>query len=150
MSFDDLQKVYNHTLDMLYRKTNYKFGKLEVRKNIQKLYTSCNAELFRRYLQHETPLDLFNTNKDIIDFINSFKESNHVTNQDSVTCMFSNIPKEYETLLIGDLVNACLDLCEPINRKLISDEFIMSLGIWLTEDEKKDLTEFDENNNLRP
>lgn len=150
MAIDELQKAYNHTLDMLYRKTNYKFGKLEVRKNIQKLHTSCNAELFRRYLLHETPIDIFNTNKDIIDFINAFKESNHVTNQDYVTTMFSNLPKEFETLLIGDLVNACLDLCEPINRKLISDEFIMSLGIWLTEDEKKDLTEFDENNNLRP
>ena len=150
MTIDELQKAYNHTLDMLYRKTNYKFGKLEVRKNIQKLHVSCNAELFRRYLLHETPIDIFNTNKDIIDFINAFKESNHVTNQDYVTAMFSNIPKEFETLLIGDLVNACLDLCEPINRKLISDEFIMSLGIWLTEDEKKDLTEFDDNNNLRP
>lgn len=150
MSNEELQKAYTHTLDMLYRKTGYKFGKLEVRKNIEKLYTSCNSELFRRYLQHDLTIDLFKTNKDIIDFINKFKESNHITNQDKVTDMFSNVPKEFETLSVGDLINACLDLCEPINRKLISDEFIMSLGIWLTEDEKKDLTEFDENNNLRP
>lgn len=150
LPLDELQRAYNHTLDMLYRKSGYKFGKLEVRKNIQKLYVSCNSELFRRYLLHDLAIDIFNTNKDVIDFINSFKETNHVTNQDLVTTMFSNVPKEFENLLIGDLVNACLDLCEPINRKLISDEFITSLGIWLTEDEKKDLTEFDENNNLRP
>jgi len=150
MPLEDLQKAYNHTQDMLYRKSNYKFGKLEVKKNIQKLYTSCNSELFRRYLQHDLTIDLFKTNKDIIDFINKFKEDNHVTSQDNVTAMFTNVPKEFESLTIGDLINACLDLCEPINRKLISDEFIMSLGIWLTEDEKKDLTEFDENNNLRP
>ena len=57
MSFDELQKAYNHTLDMLYRKTNYKFGKLEVRKNIQKLHRSCNAELLHRYLQHDLAIE---------------------------------------------------------------------------------------------
>lgn len=150
MSEEDLQKAYNHTLDMLYRKTNYKFGKLEVRKNIQKIHRSCNAELLHRYIQHDLTIDIFKTNKDILDFINKFKEVNGVTNDDSITLMFSNLPKEFETLTIGDLLLACLDACEPINRKLISDEFIMSLGIWLTEDEKRDLTEYDENGKLRP
>lgn len=150
MPVDELQKAYNHALDMLYRKTNYKFGKLEVRKNIQKLHESCNAELLHRYIQHELAIEMFKTNKDILDFINKFKEANGATNEDSITVMFSNLPKEFETLTIGDLLKACLDACEPINRKLISNDFIISLGIWLTEDEKKDLTEFDENGKLRP
>ena len=150
MPIDELQKAYNHALDMLYRKTNYKFGKLEVRKNIQKLHESCNAELLHRYIQHELAIEMFKTNKDILDFINKFKEANGATNEDSITVMFSNLPKEFETLTIGDLLKACLDACEPINRKLISNDFIISLGIWLTEDEKKDLTEFDENGKLRP
>lgn len=150
MGVDELQKAYDHTMDMLYRKTNYKFGKLEVRKNIQKIYKSCNSELLRRYLLHDLQPQLFKTNKDILDFINSFKEVHHVTNEDSITEMFSNLPNEFETLTIDDLLCACLDMCEPINRKLISDEFIMSLGIWLTEDEKKDLTEFTPEGKLRP
>lgn len=150
MDFPTLQKAYNHALDMLYRKTGYKFGKLEVRKNIHKLHRSCNAELLRRYIQYDLAIEMFKTNKDILDYINKFKEINHVTNVDSITTMFSNLPKEYETLTIGDLLAACLDMLEPINRKLISDKFITSLGIWLTEDEKKDLTEFTEDGQLRP
>ena len=150
MSVDELQKAYNHTLDMLYRRTNYKFGKLEVRKNIQKIHESCNAELLHRYIQHDLAIEMFKTNKDVLDFINKFKEANGATNEDSITTMFSNLPKEFETLTIGDLLRACLDACEPINRKLISNEFIISLGIWLTEDEKKDLTEFDADGKLRP
>ena len=150
MSEEELQKAYNHALDMLYRKSNYKFGKLEVRKNIEKLHRSCNSELLHRYIQHDLTLDIFKTNKDILDFINKFKEVNGATNDDSITLMFSNLPKEFETLTIGDLLLACLDACEPINKKLISDEFIMSLGIWLTEDEKRDLTEYDKAGKLRP
>lgn len=150
MTNDELQHSYNHTLDMLYRKSNFKYGKLEVRKNIQKIHESCNSELLRRYLQYELAVDMFKTNKDLLDFIMKFKEANNVTNEDNITVMFSNLPKEFETLTIGDLIKACLDTCEPINRKLISNEFITSLGIWLTEDEKKDLTEYDENGKLRP
>lgn len=150
MSIEDLQKAYNHCLDMLYRKSNYKFGKLEVRKNIQKIHQSCNAELLHRYIQHDLAIDMFKTNKDILDYINRFKETNGALNEDSITMMFSNLPKEFETLTIGDLLKACLDACEPINRKLISNEFIMSLGIWLTDEDKKDLTEYDSNGKLRP
>lgn len=150
MSVDELQHVYNHALDMLYRNTNYKFGKYEIRKNIKKIFTSCNAELLHRYIQHELNTELFRTNKDILDFINQFKETNKITNEDLITVMFSNLPTEFETLTIGDLVKACLDALEPVNRRLISDEFIMSLGVWFTDQDKKDLTEYDARGKLRP
>lgn len=146
----ELQGAYNHTLDMLYRKSNYKFGKYEVRKNIRKIYNSCNAELLHRYIQHELNTDIFKTNRDILDYINKYKEINGLTNDDLITTMFEGLPKEFETLTIADLVKACLDSLEPINRRLISNDFIMSLGIWLTEEDKKDLTEYDSNGKLRP
>lgn len=150
MDAEQLQHVYNHTLDMLYRKSQPKYGKIEVRKNIQKMYQSCNSELLLRYIQHDLNIDIFKTNKDVLDYINRFKEINHVSNNEPITTMFSNVPKEFEVLTIGDLLNAALDICEPINRKLISNKFIMSLNIWLTDDDKRDLTEYDENMNLRP
>ena len=150
MPFEDLQHAYTHTLDMLYRTTNFKFGKYEVRKNIRKIYDACNAELLHRFIQHELNTDIFRTNKDILDYINRFKETNHVTNEDSITAMFTGLPKEYENLTIGDLVKACLDCLEPINRRIISDEFIVSLGVWLTDEDKKDLTEFDPRGKMRP
>lgn len=146
----ELQNVYNHTLDMLYRKTNYKFGKYQIRKNIQNMYSACNAELFRRYLSHDTTLELFKTNKSILDYINAFKEQTGSTNEDNISVAFSNLPKEFENLKINDLLNACLDVLYPISRKIISNQFIMSIGIWFTSEDKKDLTEFDENGNLRP
>lgn len=150
MAADELQKCYTHALDMLYRTTNYKFGKYEVRKNIHKIYNACNAELLHRFIQHELNTEIFKTNRDILDYINKFKESNNLTNDDPITYMFDGLPKEYETLTIGDLVRACLDSLEPINRRLISNEFIMSLGVWLTDEDKKDLTEYDSQNKLRP
>lgn len=149
LDVEQLQKAYTHVLDMLYRKSDYKFGKYEVRKNIDKIYTSCNSELFLRYILHEAPVQLFTTNAEVLNAINSFKESSGITNDSNVCEMFNSVPKEFESLTIGDLLNACLDCLEPINRRLISDDFIMSIGVWLTEPEKKELTEF-ENGKLRP
>lgn len=150
MAVDELQKCYTHTLDMLYRTTDYKFGKYEIRKNIHKIYNSCNAELMHRFIQYELNTTLFKTKRDILDYINKFKEVNHLTNENPITDMFEGLPKEYESLTIGDLIQACLDCLEPVNRRLISNNFIMSLGIWLTDEDKKNLTEYDEFGNLRP
>ena len=150
MDATELQEAYTHVLDMLYRRSNNKYGKYEIRKNIQNMYTACNAELFHRYIQYNEVVDLFKTNKDILDFINAFKEQHHVTNEDSILKVFSNIPKEYETLTVGDLLKACLDSLYPISRKIISNKFIISLGIWLTNEDKRNLTEFRSDGTLRP
>ena len=69
------------------------------------------------------------TETKVLNFINTFKEQHHVTNDDSILTVFSNIPKEYNTLTVGDLLKACLDSLYPISRKIISNKFIISLGI---------------------
>ena len=60
------------------------------------------------------------------------------------------MPKEFKSVTIGALLSACLDQLEVINRRMITDNFILSQGIWLTDDEKEELTEADEDGNIRP
>lgn len=38
-------------------------------------------------------------------------------------------------------MDACFDKLDVLNKKMISDKFIWSQGIWLTEEEKAELTE---------
>ena len=78
------------------------------------------------------------------------KKSNNLADTDSVTTLFSHLPKEFESVTLDLLLSACLDQLDLINRKMISDNFILSQGIWLTEAEKVDLTEYDENGQVRP
>ena len=47
-------------------------------------------------------------------------------------------------------MKACLDSLYPISRKIISNKFIISLGIWLTNEDKRNLTEFRSDGTLRP
>ncbi len=150
ISPDELQKVYNHTTDMLYNTNKYTPGKLQVKKNIRILISHCNAELLKRYIIHECNVDILKSPIEIIQFIRDSKKANNLTDTDSVTTLFNHLPKEFESITLDLLLSSCLDQLDIINRKMISDNFILSQGIWLTESEKVDLTEYDSNGQIRP
>ena len=150
MSPDELQKVYNHTTDMLYNTNKYTPGKLQVKKNIRTLISHCNAELLKRYIIHECNVDILKSPIEIIQFIRDSKKANNLTDTDSVTTLFNHLPKEFESITLDLLLSSCLDQLDIINRKMISDNFILSQGIWLTDSEKFDLTEYDSNGQIRP
>ena len=149
MSDNELQKVYNHATDMLYNNNKYTPGKSQVKKNIRVLIAHCNAELLKRYILHECNIDILKSPIEIVQFIRESKKANNLTDTDSVTTLFSHLPKEFETVTLDLLLSACLDQLDIINRKMISDNFILSQGIWLTDEEKADLTEYDENGQMR-
>ena len=150
MSPDELQKAYNHTTDMLYNTNKYTPGKLQVKKNIRTLISHCNAELLKRYIIHECNVDILKSPIEIIQFIRDSKKANNLTDTDSVTTLFNHLPKEFESITLDLLLSSCLDQLDIINRKMISDNFILSQGIWLTDSEKFDLTEFDKDGQIRP
>ena len=150
MSDNELQKVYNHATDMLYNNNKYTPGKFQVKKNIRVLIAHCNAELLKRYILHECNIDILKSPIEIVQFIRESKKVNNLTDTDSITTLFSHLPKEFETVTLDLLLSACLDQLDIINRKMISDNFILSQGIWLTDEEKADLTEYDENGQMRP
>jgi hypothetical protein len=149
MNQQELQRAYFHTTDMLYNHNRFQPGKLEMKKNLKILIADCNAELFLRYIIHECDVDMLKTGLQVADYIRNQKSSNNLNGDDSVTKVFGNVPKEYETVTLDQLMKACFDKLEVVNRKMMSDNFIISQGIWLTEEEKKELTEYN-NNKLRP
>lgn len=148
MEEKDLQKAYNHTTDMLYNSNPYSPGKYCVRKNIHRTWDSCNAELLKRFLLYECNVG-FKTNKDILDYVLAAKKQYNACDSDDVTKIINGVPTVYEKVTINDLLNACFDKLDVLNKKMISDKFILAQGIWLTDDEKKELTEYDSEGNMR-
>lgn len=148
MNPERLQEAYDHTISMLYNNNNYTPGKEVVRKNLQKVWEACNAEIFKRFLLYETD-GMFKTNKDLLDYTLNAKQSYNTTNEDSVTIIMSGVPVIYENISIGNLLDACFDKLGVFNKKLIPDNFIVSQGIWLTNAEKAELTEYKSDGTMR-
>lgn len=91
----------------------------------------------------------FTTNKDLLDYILAAKKQYEASDSDSISVIMSGVPTIYERVTIGDLLNACFDKLGTFNKKLLSDKFILSQGIWLTDDEKKELTEYEADGTMR-
>jgi len=146
MSADELNKCYVHATDMLYNKDRKNPGKYQVRENILKTYSECCAELFRRTLIYEMDNSPFKDNKDVLDYVNAYKTSGTAR---TVSDIFENVPNRYKNVLISDLIDACIDRGGVINRKLVSDKFIVSQGVWFTNEEMNDLLEYNEDGKVR-
>ena len=142
MDYAELQKCYNHSVSMLYSHAKSTPGKHVVKQILNRTYENVNAELFMRYVLHELNLEIFKTNKDLFDFIITQKTSLGVKDSDYVTTIFTGVPTIFEKVTIDRLLSACFDKLDALNRKIISDKFIVSQGIWLTNEEKKELQEF--------
>lgn len=129
MNQQELQRAYFHTTDMLYNKNRFQPGKIPMKSNLKILIADCNAELFLRYIIHECDVDILKTGLQVADYIRNQKSSNNLKGDDSVTKVFGNVPKEYETVTLDQLMKACFDKLEVVNRKMMSDNFIVSQGI---------------------
>lgn len=148
MDADALQKAYNHANSMLTSKSRWTPGKLVIRENLHKTWDECNTELFMRFMIHDSNVG-FTTNKDLFDYIVAAKKQYDATDADSITTIVTGVPSVYERITIGQLLDACFDKLGTFNKKLLSDKFILSQGIWLTEDEKKELTEYEPDGTMR-
>ena len=148
-SEDNLNKWYKHCYEMLYNPSLFNPGKYYIRKNIWKTWNSCNTELFVRYLLHEcdTPIK---TKKDLLDYINSKRsETERDIINESISVLFNGLDPIYEQITISQLMDACFDKLDVLNKKMITDKFILSQGIWLTDDEKVELTETSSDGRMR-
>lgn len=146
---EDIRKWYKHCYEMLYNAYPWSPGKYVVRENIHKTWDACNTELFVRYLLHDCDTDI-KTKKDILDYINSQRSSHDrdILNE-SISVLFNGLEPIFEKVTVSRLMDACFDKLDVLNKKMITDKFILAQGIWLTDDEKVELTETDNNGRIR-
>ena len=139
---EQIQHNYTHVLEMLNNKDPYHPGVQRKRDQVRRMWDCANTELLLRHILYDYNIEGLRTNKDLLDYISAHKQTNGLKNTDYVTSIFNGLNDCYKKITIDDLLSACLDSLPAFNKRLISDKFILSLGIWFTEQEKKDLTEY--------
>ena len=114
---------------MLYNANPWFPGKYTVRENIHKTWDSCNTELFVRFLLHECNTDI-KTKKDILDYIN-VQRSKYDTDilNESITILFDSLNPIFSSITVNRLMDACFDKLDILNKKMITDQFILAQGI---------------------
>lgn len=145
----DLIKWYKHCWEMLYNTSPFNPGKVTIKTTIKKTWDACNTELFMRWLLHEANIPGLKTNVDVIALINEYRDGDEDILNNSISTMFDGLDPIFERITISRLMDACFDKLDILNKKMITDKFILSQGLWLTDEEKVELTVRDEQGRMR-
>ena len=89
------------------------------------------------------------TNKDLLEFVNAMRKEYSLSGESSISELFNNLDPVYESIKLNDLLDASFDRLGTVNRKIVTNQFIYSVGIWLTDEELRDLTEYDETGKIK-
>lgn len=142
-----LRKFYHHCNDMLYSTDKKHIGRNILFELIQNQRHCCNVELFLRKLESgelcadKRPYPRVTYLQDLRAHLNANKDTYKYEEYKTtpITTCISNLPREYEDISIMDVIDGCLGNLGVFNSEHLTYSFILSLGIYLSPDELKEL-----------
>lgn len=153
---EQLLSFYKHCYSMLYNKSRSNPGRYIILDLINEQRNKCNIELYLRKLEDGSitggkgyPRHLYC--EDIMKCIklneNQFPQSE--LKNIPISVISNGVPRDFERLSIHDIIEGCLGNLGLFNPKYITRSFVYSLGIYLTSEEWKELTEKDSKGKVR-
>lgn len=148
----DLNRFYRHCKSMLYNKDPFNPGRVVLINMIQQDREKCNAELYLRYLENSYHHEdnrarclRFQHLQDIRNYLSRNTDTFPLEKQYEIPIsdLIENVPDEFSRVSIGLIMDSCLDKTGRINKKPITLNFILKLGVWFEPEELKDLVEKD-------
>lgn len=149
---EQLSNFYKHCTSMLYNTDENNPGRMVLVQSIQSDREKCNAELYMRYLdgtymqddkRTRYPRFLYLTNLNKYLSRNTDKYSPSDYKNVKISEFTEGLPVEFESLTVDIVRSACEGTLGKIHKKPITLSFLTRMGIWLTPEEMKDLTEKD-------
>ena len=155
-SEEQLKHFLAHCNSMLYSKDKDNPGRYPLLKIIKEQRDKCNAELYIRWLENKYKKDSPAPRKEYPRYLYQQDIRTILTNnremfekdkldQYPIEQITSGVPTEFRDVTIALAQDACLGTLGDFNKKHLSLNFIIKLGLWFTPAEIKDLTEKDEN-----
>lgn len=147
---EQLKEWYKYCEVMLYNTSKDVPGRYLVLESIHDQRKRCNAELCLRQLEsaEENKIPRYKLNLQIQDLL-SAEGNESLSAKDLTLGDVSNIDCEYEDIPLNLIIEGCIDKLGVFNRKYLKLSFILKQGLWLTQQEINDLTEHDENGEVR-
>lgn len=146
---EQLKKFYKHCNSMLYNQDWKNPGRYVLIDIIKDQIDRCNCELFLRWLEQEKGKPRFNFLSDIRTVLDNNKDIISDTRTLPISTIVGGCPEEFKNLSVSLVLDGLLDRLGKFDKQHITLTFILKQGLWFTQTELKDLTEKDENGNIR-
>lgn len=152
---EQLKEFYNHCNSMLYNTNKVNPGRYTLLDIIREQREKCNIELFIRKIE-TTSLDgkglpRFMYWQSILDFKKRNPEYfvEHDFESSPISIFTGKLSREFENITIGSIMKACLGQLGVYNNKHITFNFILNMGVFLTQSELKEFNEVDKDGKKR-
>ena len=155
---EQLKQFLNRCDLMLNNTDPKKPGRNVLLKIIADQRSRCNTELFLRKLESGAicadgkgyPRHLYLQN--LMAFIGNNRELFPVDqlNNISISAATNGLPREFENISIQQVIEGCLDQLGTFNSEHITFNFILGLGVYLTQEELRDFNDKDQDGNKIP
>lgn len=148
---EQLKKCLDHCTSMLINTSKEDPGRYTLINEIRDQEDRCSAELYMRYLRKHgiMPVDF---RKTLVDYLSKEEVKEQIPRSAYKTTPISTIieiPDEFRLLSIDIILDACLTSLGVLQRRHITHNFLVKLGLWFTNAEVKEyLSRKDENGKM--
>lgn len=135
--YDTLKKWYNRCTTMLNNTDVHTPGRLVLVNIIDDQISRCRAELLMRWLRKEKQYTNIKCLQDLRQIIANNKEilTPETIKTYPICEVMSGLPIEFQTVSVGKVLDACMDLLGVFDCSHVTRNFIVKMGLWFTPQE---------------
>ena len=135
--YDTLKKWYNRCITMLNNTDVHTPGRLVLVNIIDDQIARCRAELLIRWLRKEKQYTNIKCLQDLRQIIANNKEvlTPETIKTYPICEVMSGLPIEFQTVSVGNVLDACMDLLGVFDCSHVTRNFIVKMGLWFTPQE---------------
>ena len=135
--YDTLKKWYNRCITMLNNTDVHTPGRLVLVNIIDDQIARCRAELLMRWLRKEKQYTNIKCLQDLRQIIANNKEvlTPETIKTYPICEVMSGLPIEFQTVSVGNVLDACMDLLGVFDCSHVTRNFIVKIGLWFTPQE---------------
>ena len=146
---EQLQTFYDHCMSMLYSTDKQNPGRLVLLDIIKDQRERCNTELFLRFLENaylvsdRPKIQRFTYMNSIRTYMENNRDLFPKDQLDKIliTSVTKGVPDDFNSLTIDYVLDGCLDQLGSLNKKHLTLTFLLKLGLWFTQQEKREFNE---------
>lgn len=139
-SEEQLKACYSHCVSMLNSRSKEDPGRYVLIETIRDQENRCSAELYMRYLRKHGIMPV-NFRETLVDYLSKEEVREQIPRSAYKTTPISaiiEIPDEFRLLSIDMILDACLASLGVLQRRHITHNFLVKLGLWFTNEEVKE------------
>lgn len=135
--FYQLQRFYNHCMEMLHNKDRKNPGRLTLLDIVRDQIQRCRAELLIRWLRSEKQYTATNCLEDLRNIISNNRDTytQEAIKTKRISEVMNGLPLEFERIPISLVMDACLDSLGICDTSHVTLNFIVKMGLWFTPQE---------------